>query len=101
MSFCEFSDAFDPRDIMTTNPNPAQLPKPALKLFVWEGVLTDYTDGIMFALAPDVEAARAAIIAKHLEAWSIKEPSRQVVNDLKAEPKVVTATEGFLEWGGG
>jgi len=29
-----------------------------LKLYVWENVLHDYTPGIMFALAPDVETAR-------------------------------------------
>ena len=32
-----------------------------LKLFVWEGVLFDYTAGMMVALAEDVEQARALI----------------------------------------
>ena len=34
-----------------------------LKLFVWKNVLSDYTSGIMFALAYDVEEARKAIMA--------------------------------------
>lgn len=32
--------------------------KPDLKLFVWEDVLTDYTSGLMVALAHDVAEAR-------------------------------------------
>jgi hypothetical protein len=64
-----------------------------LKLFVWEKVLTDYTDGVMFALAPDVETARAAILAQ--QDFDI------VRSDLAAEPKVFTSTVGFAVWGGG
>lgn len=29
-----------------------------MKLFIWDDVLTDYTPGIMFAIAPNVEDAR-------------------------------------------
>ncbi len=29
-----------------------------MKLYVWDNVLTDYTDGIMFAVAPNLEDAR-------------------------------------------
>jgi hypothetical protein len=31
------------------------------KLYVWEGVLTDYTDGIIFALAETAEQARESV----------------------------------------
>ena len=64
----------------------------ALKLFVWEEVLTDYTDGVMFALAENVQEARA----------KIKEHTSYVPdNDLEKEPKVYESSVGFAVWGGG
>lgn len=63
-----------------------------LKLYVWEGVLTDYTDGVMFALAETVEEARALIRAKDLY---IPE------SDLGQEPQEITEPAGFAVWGGG
>ena len=68
--------------------------KPTLKLFVWHDVLTDYTSGVMFALAHDVESARKAVLAEH--GWS---PTVQ--NDLQQEPEVYTKPCGFAVWGGG
>lgn len=35
-----------------------------MKLFVWTDVLTDYTSGIMFALAKDAEEARKLLREK-------------------------------------
>lgn len=32
-----------------------------MKLFVWEGVLTDYSSGMIVAIAPTLEKALAAI----------------------------------------
>jgi hypothetical protein len=32
-----------------------------MKLFIWKGVLFDYTDGVVFALAKNVEDARKAV----------------------------------------
>lgn len=63
-----------------------------LKLFVWEGVLEDYTAGVMFALAPDVKTARKLLRQKcdHLPA-----------GDLENEPVVITKPSAFLCWGGG
>lgn len=74
-----------------------------LKLFVWHGVLTDYTDGVMFALAPDVESAREAIM-RAAGAKKAKKPEDHVSaweRDLRGEPEVVTGTAGFFVCGGG
>jgi hypothetical protein len=71
--------------------------KQKMKLFVWEGVLTDYTDGIMFAVAPTVEEARAAIIKK---ADGLSSPK----SECQAEPTHVhdlTESVGYFLYGGG
>lgn len=93
----------------------------ALKLFVWDGVLVDYTSGVMFALAEDANQARDAICP----GWTAAEaaivgganPDRPFgpqpgVNggagycasimheDLRGEPKVYESTVGFSCWGG-
>lgn len=64
-----------------------------LKLFVWEDVLCDYTCGIMFALAPDVETARKILLEK--------EDSNLIKSELMADPDVIETEEGFVVWGGG
>jgi hypothetical protein len=61
-----------------------------LKLYVWEDVLTDYTSGVMFALAESVEEARAMLSQQHV-----------IERDLKSEPKVITEPAAFAVWGGG
>ena len=63
-----------------------------LKLFVWEGVLTDWSSGIMFALATDVEAARAEVL---------KVCNYVPEEDLAQEPTVYEVPIGFAVWGGG
>ena len=65
-----------------------------MKLFVWEEVLTDYHDGIMFALAESVEDARAQLLAKC---------DYLPEEDLATEPKVYDCTSpiAFYLWGGG
>ena len=66
--------------------------KPApLRLYVWEGVLTDYTSGIAFALARSVEQARKLLIAE--------DPS--VAGELSAEPIVCRSPCAFTCAGGG
>jgi len=62
-----------------------------LKLFIWEDVLTDYSNGIMFALAEDSEEARDLIEQK----MGFRS------DDLAAKPKIVTEKEGFYVYGGG
>lgn len=66
--------------------------KPKLKLYVWENVLTDYTDGMMCALATSPEQARKLLL---------KRCSYIPENQLAEEPKVVSKPEAFLVWGGG
>jgi len=63
-----------------------------LKLFVWEDVLTDYTSGVMFALAYDVAGARKTILKK----MGYKEHP-----ELNIKPKIVSKTAGFFCYGGG
>lgn len=68
--------------------------KKKLRLYVWEDVLTDYTSGVMFALAYSVKHARK-LITKDVHA------SSQVHEDIKQEPTVVSRPQGFKVWGGG
>ncbi len=65
-----------------------------LRLYVWEGVLTDYTDGVMFALATSPESARKAILKQAGDYDTVRK-------DLLSEPVVVKKTQGFAVWGGG
>lgn len=70
-----------------------------LKLYVWENVLNSWGDGIMFALAHDVEQARELI---RLRAGNGLSGSIGKLNaDLEWEPRVVESPEGFVVWGGG
>jgi len=65
--------------------------KKKLKLYVWEGVLTDYTDGIMIAYATD---------AKHARELLLKECDWMPDEDLAKEPREITSAEGIVLWGG-
>ena len=72
----------------------------ALKLYVWTDVLTDYSSGIMFALAESADHARE-IIHQEYEGKSYKEATWKgtVWNDLSNEPSVYDSAIGFLIWG--
>ena len=65
-----------------------------MKLYVWEGVLTDYTDGIMFALANNEDEARKLIL--DTRDWDCR-----VETDLEATPDVYDSPVGFSLAGGG
>lgn len=71
-----------------------------LKLFVWEYVLTGYSDGIMFALATDVDSARELIKAKMIKEKriGIKEAMIELV---ERDPRIIESEEGFFIEGGG
>ena len=71
-----------------------QMGRKKMKAFVWEDVLTDYTSGMMVAVAPTVEEARAALLK---ECYYIPE------GDLNQQPKELDLSEavGFVCWGGG
>jgi hypothetical protein len=66
-----------------------------IKLFVWTDVLTDYTSGIMFALAETADEARSLIRKE------VGYESSTVDEDLKKEPSIYTDKIGFKVWGGG
>ena len=68
-----------------------------MKLFVWKEALTDWTHGVIFALATDVDAARKQIIDDIAEDWE-KEAVRYEINK---EPEVYTKPFSFVLWGGG
>ena len=72
-----------------------------LKLFVWEGVLTDYTKGIMFALAFSVDEARNVIMEKEGNG-TFDNPTYEdpVYDGLCGEPKVFESATGYVVWGG-
>jgi hypothetical protein len=67
--------------------------KRTLKLFVWKGVLCDYTSGVMFALAHDVEEARKVIQECN--------PNIHNFGELIEEPEVYEKPYGYALWGGG
>lgn len=62
-----------------------------LKLYVWEGVLTSYTDGMMFAFAENVEKARELLLQN--SKFIPKE-------DLAQNPQVITTPYALVFWGG-
>jgi len=63
-----------------------------LKLFVWEGVLTDWSSGMVCVYAKDLEQAIKLIKEKDDTAASSMDMS--VV-------KEITNPEAFIVWGGG
>lgn len=68
--------------------------KNKLKLFVWYPALSDYTDGIIFAYAESVEAARSMILEKNAYA--------SVEADITRNPGVYdNEPVHFVIWGGG
>ena len=65
-----------------------------MKLYVWEDVLTDYTSGMMFALADSADDARVQLI---------EQCDYLPTGDLAKEPRVFDTTDrvAFIVWGGG
>ena len=76
-----------------------------MKLFVWEDVLTDYTSGIMFALADSADEARELISpgwADRVRLWKETDARLGTMDfDLRTEPDVYETPAGFSCWGGG
>jgi hypothetical protein len=73
-----------------------------MKLYVWDDVLTDYTSGIMFALAESVEQAREELRCER--GCSTRAGCDCLVCvELKSEPSVYDGTRpvGYIVWGGG
>ncbi len=74
-----------------------------MKLYVWEGVLTDWTDGVgwinMFALAESSDEAREVIKKKAVDVFGFD--CEDIAQELKGEPREVSQSEGFFMFGGG
>ena len=64
-----------------------------LKLFVWEKALCDYSDGIMFALAENVDKAKEYIL--ELDDYP------KVREELEKQPKIYESPIAYVIWGGG
>jgi hypothetical protein len=67
-----------------------------LKLYVWSPALTDYTDGIIFALAESADHARKLVLEHNLE-----QHAQSLSEEMKRPPQVYHAPVGFAVWGGG
>ena len=66
-----------------------------MNLYIWDGVLTDYTDGIMFAFADSVEEARAMLLD------GAGYNTDMINEELEAEPKVYSNEKTTrIIWGG-
>ena len=88
----------------------AESKKKPLKLFVWEDVIPDYTDGCFVVLAASVEEAREQLRARFIK--DCGGVSETVEIDIASEPKyVIDCTEPFVfyilrvgqlhyQWGG-
>lgn len=66
-----------------------------LKVYIWENVLTDYTDGMVCIIARDLEHAREVFLKKYSN-------EQYVLDNFFAKPyKVVTEPDAFYVYGCG
>jgi hypothetical protein len=69
-----------------------------MKLFVWENVLTDYTSGMVVAIAEDVDEARRVAVGT-------SDCSRWLAEELTADPEVIDLDDpkakAWIVYGGG
>jgi hypothetical protein len=68
-----------------------------LSLFVWENVLTDYTSGIMFAYAENIDEAKSAILNK---VGSDIYMRKIYEKELRKPYRIIESAEGFYVDGG-
>jgi len=85
-----------------------------MSLYVWEGVLTDYTPGVIFALAASADGARVAVRRAESEpartdkkgrVWpAVVHPDHdcgcKVCEEMRVAPDVYDSPAGFAVWGG-
>jgi hypothetical protein len=74
-----------------------------LKMYVWEHVLTEYTDGLMVALAHSVEEARSLLKDKIMASWGLEEcefVEFRAYGDLLKEPDVYETPKAVFVNGG-
>lgn len=84
----------------------APLETPVMRLWVLEGVLTDYTDGMVCVLAHDEAEAWAMLKNKDATAWCVlrdwpNEPDTRSLDELPTRFRCVDNPEAFVCWGGG
>ena len=82
-----------------------------MKLYVWENVLCDYSEGIVCVYAESEEAAWDKLKEYDHSAWLVlrgdpRGIDKRSVEELKKDEKVirprcVTNAEAFVVWGGG
>lgn len=73
-----------------------------LRLFVWESVLWDYTEGIAFAYATSLGEARRLVLEATNKHYSFDNPDEYVWWDyIDNEPKIYTTPVGYAISGGG
>lgn len=68
-----------------------------LKLFIWDDVLSDYTSGIIVALAHDLFEARRVVLASLTEDWERPRVERAIAD----EPAVFEVPVARVVYGGG
>ena len=69
-----------------------------LKLYVWEGILRDWSCGIAFALANSPEEAAQKVRESGLEGYEGKSGAGPMIDGVL--PKVYDSPIGFYLWGG-
>lgn len=71
-----------------------------MNLYVWHGVLRDYTSGVAFAMAHDVNQARDALKDKYKQKFGYL--SDRFVGDLDKDPTYVSSgpAADFIHGGG-
>ena len=69
-----------------------------MRLYVWEGVLQDYTPGIAFTLASTADEARNLIATSLGGSEYIQ---KMIKKELAGRPRVFTKPIGFGLYGGG
>ena len=81
-----------------------------MKIYLWEKVLTDYTDGAMFAYADSVEEAKELILQhydsefqplKKRDLIDFESYRNQVKSDLEKHYTIIEGKFGFQIFGGG
>ena len=77
-----------------------------LKLYVWENVLEDYTEGMACAIAESEEKAWELLKEKDHTAWWIlngspKDRNYKGIYKDALRPREITIPEAFVVWGGG
>ena len=66
---------------------PEKIGSPTLKLYIWREVLTDYSDGIAFAIAESVNEARWLIVRQYREDTGVY--NNYLLQDLEKEPSLI------------